>query len=335
MTYLSPPAILVASLLAALSIAYSLLTCSWERARRVLTESALPALCPNLLSTWRFAAAVSLPVPLAAAVIAVTAVAEWPARNIAGQATPYRYVYSTSGAVFAAAAAHQCAKIPLPDGLAMAPAALSYIIIGFLPVVLAQLAVGERGIRRYLGWDSHRLEVYTVLIGLVEVLLLRTHLDMMVWLSLPATIFLQRRTVRSDLRAAEDPNTKPMSEQAWLLVAREVIRACPVGAIMRINTADPAAVSYLARVKAGCDAIGMTGKSGLAVLLTQCPGENADALADRMRSILHRDGVAAQVSVAAKPRDGHSLDDLLAVSEAELIARVAATRSARLDIPEA
>ena len=69
----------------------------------------------------------------------------------------------------------------------------------------------------------------------------------------------------------------------------------------------------------------MAGQSGLAVLLTQCPSRNADALAERMRAILQAEGVEAQVAVAAKPRDGESLDDLLAVSEAELIARTAAS----------
>src|SRR5581483_4513303 len=113
-----------------------------------------------------------------------------------------------------------------------------------------------------------------------------------------------------------------------------VIKACPVGAIMRIRTTDPMAASQLARIKAGCDAIGMTGRSGLAILLTQCPGGNADALAERMRAILHTEGVVAQVAVAAKPRDGQTLDDLLAVSEAELITRMAA-QPTRSDVPEA
>jgi len=82
----------IAALLASLSIVYSRFTVGWERARRALRQEKLPTLYPNLLATWAFAAAVLLPLPLASAVIAVAAMAEWPARNIAGQATPYRYI---------------------------------------------------------------------------------------------------------------------------------------------------------------------------------------------------------------------------------------------------
>jgi hypothetical protein len=65
------------------------------------------------------------------------------------------------------------------------------------------------------------------------------------------------------------------------------------------------------------------GRSDLAILLANCPGTNAESLAVRMRAALSQHGIAAQVAVAAKPRDGQSLADLLAVTEAELITRAA------------
>ncbi|MFL6162819.1 MAG: hypothetical protein ACJ74U_11390 [Jatrophihabitantaceae bacterium] len=201
--------------------------------------------------------------------------------------------------------------------------------------MLAQLATGQRGFRRFVSWNTHWIEVYTVSVGIGEVALLQAHLQAWIWLSLPAAMVLQRWAVRSDIRAINAPDVRPMAEQAWLAVSREVIRACPVSAIMRIQTADPAAVSYLAKIKAGCDAVGMAGRTGLAILLTQCPSGNADALAERMRAILQTEGIEAQVAVAAKPRDGYSLDDLLAVSEAELITRTAASWPARSELPEA
>jgi hypothetical protein len=329
--------VIIATCLVSLSIAYSGLSCSWERARRALWESTTRTglLYRNLLSSWRFVAAVTLPMPLAAAVVIGGAAADWPALNISEKAQPYRYVYSTAGAVFATWAAHSCAELQLPYDLSLILAVPAYMIVGVLPVVLAQLAVGQRaGFGSFARWNAHQIEAYTLLIAMAEIVLLRVDLQILLWLSLPATLVLQRCIVRSDLRSADRATTRPMGERAWLLVAQEVLRACAVGAIMRIESADPAMVSYLARVKAGCDAIGMAGKSGLAVLMPHCPGENADAIATRMRAILHREGIVADVAVAAKPRDGHSLEDLLAVSEAELIARVAATRSTRLDVPE-
>lgn len=333
---ITPAAVGTASFLASLSLAYSAFSFRWERARRTIHRTTEPAAYQNMLSTWAFCAALVLPVKLTALVIVIAAIAEWPARKIAGQAWPYRFVFSAAAALVGAAVAHWCSQLPLPCQLGTLVGVVAYIGLGQGAVALAMLAVGQRSeVAAFLVPATHRVELATVGIAIAETALLHSPWPAMAWLSLPATIVLQRRAVRSDLRAMDEPGAHPMNQDAWLLIAREVIAACPVGAVMRVDTADPVAVNYLARVQAGCDAIGMVGNSGLAVLLTECPGPNADALAVRLRSVLHRQGIPAQVAVAAKPRDGQSLDDLLAVSEAELIARVAATRVARSDSPEA
>lgn len=289
----------------------------------------------NFLATWCFAAAVSLPPLLAAGVIIATTTAEWLTRRRSEQAILYRYIYSSAGAVLIACAAGGCSRLPLHRPWPVVAAAVCYLAVGIQPVVLAQLAMGaRRDIRRFLQWDAYRVECYTLLIGVGEALLIQAHQQAWVWLSLPAAVALQRWIIQSDLRAIDAPEARPLGQQAWTAIAREVIKACPVGAIMRIRTTDPMAASQLARIKAGCDAIGMTGRSGLAILLTQCPSGNADALADRMRAILQTEGIVAQVAVAAKPRDGQTLEELLAVSEAELITRVAASRPANSDVSE-
>jgi hypothetical protein len=319
--------ILLAGLLASLSIAYSVLTCTWELVRRAMWQTRRGGHYRNFLATWCFTAAVTLPPLLAAAVIIVTTTAEWPTRRRSDQAILYRYVYSSAGAILTACAAGGCDQLPLVKPWSLFAAAFAYLAVGIQPVVLAQLATGQRqGFGRFLSWESYRVEAYTVSIGIGEALLIQAHQQVWIWLSLPIAIVLQRWVTQSDLRAINAPEARPMGEQAWLAIAREVIKACPVGAIMRIRTTDPMAASQLAKIKAGCDAIGMTGRSGLAILLTQCPAGNADALAERMRSILKSENITAQVAVAAKPRDGQTLDELLAVSEAELITRVAAIR---------
>jgi hypothetical protein len=324
----------IATLLASLSITYSRFTVSWERARRALAQEKLPTLCPNLLATWAFAAAVMLPISLAAAVIVLASIAEWPARNIAGQATPYRYVYSTASAILAASVAGSIVSLNLAEHVGLAIAAVGYVVVGMAAVALAMISVGQYPVLKvWLQPHTYRLEILTITIALAEVQLTDWHLPL-VWLSLPAAIAIQRRTVKSELRISDELSIRPMTEAAWLTVAREVITACPVTAIMRIDTTDPVAVSMVARLQAGCDAIGTAG-SGLAILLADCPGTNADSLAVRMRSALHQQGIIAPVAVAAKPRDGQSLADLLAVSEAELITRAVATGSAGLLRPEA
>jgi hypothetical protein len=313
-----------AALLASLSIVYSRYTVSWERARRALRQEKLPTLYPNLLATWAFAAAVVLPLTLAAAVIAAAAIAEWPARNIAGQATPYRYIYSTAGAILAAAAANACMALAVPDPLALALAATGYMLVGVAAVALAMVSAGQyKSLTLLVKAETHKLEILTIGLAIAQVELINLHVPL-AWLSLPAAIVIQRWAVQSDLHVADDTTIRPMTEAAWLTVAREVVAACPVTAIMRIDTTEPAAVGLVARMQVGCDAIGAIGKQGLAILLADCPGTNAEALAVRMRTALSQHGIPALVAVAAKPRDGQSSADLLAVCEAELITRAAA-----------
>ncbi|HEX8306423.1 MAG TPA: hypothetical protein VF612_16230 [Jatrophihabitans sp.] len=324
-----------AVLLASLSIVYSRFTVSWERARRALRQEKLPTLYPNLLATWAFAAAVLLPLSLAAAVIALAALAEWPARNIAGQATPYRYIYSTAGAILAATAANACMALDLAEPLALALAAAGYMLVGMAAVALAMVSAGQyKALGLLVKAESHKLEVLTIALATAQVQLINLHIPL-AWLSLPAAIVIQRWAVQSDLHLSDDTTIRPMTEGAWLTVAREVVAACPVTAIMRIDTADPAAVSLVARMQVGCDAIGAMGRSGLAILLADCPGTNAEALAMRMRTALSQQGIPALVAVAAKPRDGQSSADLLAVSEAELITRAAAQGPSKSLRPEA
>lgn len=315
-----------AAFLVSLSMAYSVITRRWERARRALYLGAEPAGYQNLLSVWSFAAAVTLPLGLAALVMVLVALGQWPARDIAGEARSYRYVYSSAGSVLAVAAANYCAAIPLRYQLGLLIAVPVYTLVGIATIGVAMLSVGEASRLRILVHPSaHRIELCSIMIALGEAQLIHAGLAMFAWLSLPAGFLLQRWVLRADLQAADDPTAPPMREQAWLVVAREVIAACPVAAILRIDTADPATVSYLARIQVGCDAIGHVGRAGLAVLLPDCPGTNADAIALRMRTALLRQAITANVAVAAKPRDGQSLNDLLAVSEAELITRAAAS----------
>lgn len=322
-------------LLASLSIAYSVLTRRWERARRALHKGTQFVVSPNLLATWGLAAATLLPLALAALVLAVASVADWPARNINGQATPYRHIYGAASTVLAAIAARLCLELSVPRQVGLLAAAGAYTASCVVVIAIAVAASGQLGaLRVYTRIRSYRLDFLTAIIALVQVELHDIHLPLL-WLSLPAAVGLRWRTVKADLRsAAEDSVTKPMSQEAWLIAAGEIVAALPVVAVMRINTAVPLAVVEVAQMQAGCDAIGYVGRSGLAVLLVDCPGISADALATRLRTALRRHSVEASVATAAKGRDGYSLDDLLAVCEAELIARDAANRSARPSRPD-
>lgn len=294
----------------------------------------LPKVTPNLLATWCFAAGVLLPASLAALVVVISVAAEWPAGQIARKRVPHRYLYSGAEAVLAAIAAGRVAQLPIPYFAAVLLAALAYLVIGAVAVALAVCAAGQYGsLKQCLLPRTYQLEVLTITIALGEIALSAFHIPLL-WLSLPVTVALQRRFTRDALRQQDDSGL-PMSETVWVHVAREVVHASEVVSILRIDTADPAAAASIARLQAGCDAIGrFADRNGLAILLTDCPGANADALARRLRTALERQSVPCNVAVAAKPRDGRNLNDLLAVTEAELVMREASARTADSASPD-
>jgi hypothetical protein len=309
--------------LVTLSIAYSTFTCSAERVRRTLHQGAEAVKYRNLLAIWGFAAAVMLPLQLACAVAVVGAVAEWPARTVAGRARLYRHVYGTAGAVLAATATHVVINSGLGRWPGIAVAVPIYIAVGVFLVGVAMLAVGERSAARgLLQLSPYRAEICYLAISVGIVVLVDVRLGMLVWLSLPAAIGLQRVVTRNRLRrVADDALARPMAEEAWFIAATEVVAALPVVSIIRITTAEPAAASVVAQLQAGCDAIGYLGPDGLGVLLVDCPALSAEALAARLRTALSNKGIDGSIAAAGKPRDGYTLNDLLAICEAELVAR--------------
>lgn len=324
----------LAVLLASLASAYSLYSVKSEGARHLLNRRDKPAIS-NMHATWAFPAAVLLPMPLAAAVIVVGAAFHWPVRNFDGKAVRYRYVYSEAVTVLAAVAAHDVVRLPGPYAALLPLAGLAYMATGLLFICLAVALSGPlANLRQFRRIEGHLNELVTLGVGLAQVLLAAVNVPLL-WLSLPAVIGIQRYAMRSESRSSAAGLAAPMTEKVWGTVAREVVRACTTASILRLDTDDPTAARAIAQLQAGCDAIGAVGASGLVILLADCPGPNAESLALRLRSALAGGGVQANVAVAAKPRDGQVLEDLLAVTEAELITREAATRSARSFRPEA
>ena len=320
-------AINLSILLASLSVAFSLTSLKWDAIRRVLMDGAQFGVQINLLAIWDFAAAILLPLHLAALVVVLGVLADVPIRRITGPSKPHRYVFSTACTLSAVIAAHFCMALPIPALAGLALAAVAYIPTQVL-MLSSALVLGRQfqAVKQLLRPATYRVEAETIVIALlvVGVQYLGVPLG---WLSLPAALVLQRHAVQARLRKGRDPNMRPMEQGPWLLIARVVVDACDAAAVMRVDTADPQAAALVAQLQAGCDAIGRC-DGGLAILLADCPGPSADALASRVRSALRYNRIAAEVAVAAKPRDGHDLADLLAVSEAELITRRAATAHA-------
>src|SRR6185437_10946760 len=128
--------------------------------RRTLHQGAEAIQYRDLLAIWGFSAVVMLPLQLACGVVVVGAAAEWPARKVAGRARPYRHIYSTAGAVLAAAITHVVISSALSSWLGIAEAVLVYTLIGVVVVAAAMLAVGERSAARgLLQLSPYRVEI--------------------------------------------------------------------------------------------------------------------------------------------------------------------------------
>jgi hypothetical protein len=263
------------------------------------------------------------------------AAVQWRVKNAGGNASPSRYTYSTAAVILSAALANQIVALGGITELLLCVAAIAYVLAnGLLIMIATAVASGFSAATAFLRPRNHLNELGTVAIGSGGVLLWWAHIPLL-WLTLPVVIGIQRFAMRSETRNASDGLTAPMTERVWSTVAREVVHACTTAAVLRLDTDNPAAARAVAEMQAGCDAIGTVGASGLVILLADCPGPNADSLALRLRSAMAGAGVTANVAVAAKPRDGQVLEDLLAVTEAELITREAATRSAKSFRPDA
>jgi hypothetical protein len=308
----------LALLLTSLSVTYSLFVIGWEKARRLLLFERAPAMTPDVLAVWCFASALLLSPTLAAAVTAAAAIADWPSHP-AGSKRLHRYTYSSLASVLAATVASWIFRHHLSLIEALPAAAAAWLCIGAGATLFAMCASGQfADARRMLHLQAHRLEITTMAVAIGEYAAYRAGLPLLIWLSLPAAVGIQRHFTTMELRSRK-PDMAPMDSEVWLHVAKVIVDASDTVTVLRIDAADQQAARVVAMMQGGCDAIGRYSDGGLAILLPDCPPAQGDAIARRLRTALGYHKVPGSVAAASKPRDGHALNSLLAVSEAELV----------------
>jgi len=319
--------LVLALLLASLSVTYSLFVIGWEKARRLLLFEHAPAMTPDVFGVWCFASAILLPPALAAAVTAVSGLADWPSYNPAGTRPLYRYLYSTVAASALAATVaswlfrrHHALAVALPE------AAAAWVMVGAGALVLAMCASGQfDAAKTMLQPKTYRIEAAAMAIAAVEFAIHQILGSPLLWLSLPAAVLLQRYFTSSELHQRE-PEAGPIGKDAWAHIARVIVGASEAVTVLRVDGADADAMRTVAKLQGGCDAIGAYPGGGLAILLMDCPPKQGDAIARRLRIAMRLHKVDCHIASASKPRDGQVVDDLLAVCEAELVVSSEASR---------
>jgi len=316
----------LALLLASLSVTYSLFVVGWEKARRLLLFERTPAMTPDMLAIWCFAAALLLPPQVAAVVTAVTAASGWRAYTPAGAKLVYRYVYSMMTAVLAATTASIVYHLDLPLSSRLSMAAAAWLLFGAGTTALAMYASGQfDAAKEMLHPRTHRIELITMVVAVAEYAAYQVFGLALIWLSLPAAVLIQRYFTTAELRS-RGVDARPMDPEAWRHIAKVIVAATETVSVLRIDAADAQAARTVAMLQGGCDAIGGYPDGGLAVLLLDCPSAQADALARRLRLAMQLHKVDCNIASASKPRDGLLADDLLAVCEAELVVSRAASQ---------
>jgi hypothetical protein len=319
--------LVLAVLLASLSVTYSLFVIGWEKARRLLLFERAPAMTPDVLGIWCFASALLLPPALAAAVTAISGLADWPSYNPAGTRPLYRYLYSTVAASALAATAaswlfrqHQALAAELPA------AAAAWVVVGAGALALAMCASGQfAAARTMLLPRTHRIEAAAMAVAMAEFAVHQVLGAPLLWLSLPVAVLIQRHFTSAELHERA-PDAQPIGQDAWAHIATVLVEAAETVTLIRVDGDDPQAMRTIAMLQGGCDAIGTYPGGGLAILLLDCPPAQGDALARRLRIAMRMHKVNCSVASASKPRDGQVVDDLLAVCEAELVVSNEASR---------
>lgn len=233
-----PSAAGTAGLLAVLALVHTELATGIERARRRTTGTSYF----DLSSVWTFAAALVLPVPLAAAVILVAYAHLW-VRVWRPAAVPaHRHVYTTATVLLAAAAAHVTVAVlgGLPTGpgdvggvLVVVGAAGVYILANTLLVALA-IGLTHPGADRRDLWgraDDNVLELATLCLGgLVAVTL--GNAPWLVLFALPPILVLHRAVLVRQLEdlACTDAKTGLLTAAAWRREAGHRLADAPGGA---------------------------------------------------------------------------------------------------------
>lgn len=307
--------------LVGLSLGYSQIAFGWERVRRVLLFRRVPSVTPSVQATWCLAGALLLPPALAAAVTASCWAGAWRTYNPAGTRRRHRYFYTTMANVLAATACSWVSHGHLPGPLVAPAAGVLWMATTCSATALAIAAAGDVGAARsLLRPRAHGLVVATVALaagGYYASLLALPALA----LSVPAAIGVQRFFARAELRAQEAVDSL-MTEPAWVCVAEVLVQVLPTCSVVRVDASDLAeAARAITLVQSGSDPVGRYGRSGIAVLLPECPPRQGDAMARRVATALANRGVSCRIASASSPRDGRSVHALLAICEAELILR--------------
>jgi len=224
--------VLLALVVAALSVVHTELATGIERIRRRTAETSYF----DLSSVWTFAAALLLPPALAAAVVLVVYAHLWQRVWRPAKVPFYRHLYTTATVVLAATAAHVAVQWSggLPSGpddvagvLGVAAAVAAYVLVNTVLVAgaIALSGVGSSPRELFGRWDDNALEIATLCMGALAAVALGAAPGLIA-LALPPILVLHRAVLVRQLEevASTDGKTGLLNAAAWQAQAARTVR---------------------------------------------------------------------------------------------------------------
>ncbi|HEX8094941.1 hypothetical protein, partial [Jatrophihabitans sp.] len=287
-------------LLATISVTYSISVRRLERLRRALSEEKMP----DLISTWTFAAALTLPPLYIAAVVTVTYLAEWPSRRIVRRANPLKYIYT--GAAAASSCVVASVVLHAVDGVAGVPLAMlthSAVDIALIATAV-MLARQKHVLRMFANPRAHAAEAATQCLGIALAGLLNWNVAMGV-LVVPALLLVHHWSLRETVKVEEafDPVTRLWSETAWMVQAQQMLHDVHGHVALLMIDPDEAGqeLRILQSIESGLhpsDLLGRYGTRQIVVLIPVGRREGGPFLSTGFRADLAANNIPAAIGCA-------------------------------------
>jgi hypothetical protein len=304
-------------LLATMSVAYSGCFSSMERFRLSVSHRHVA----TMLGVFTFAGIVRLPMSFIPILVAVVYLSAWPTFRRSG-APLHRHVYNAANVLLACLIA-KAAMLAAPAMVAIPAAILAFMAVN-LGLVIAAIVTARQftALAMFKNPRTHLVVLATQLLGAAVGIAMNWHVALGL-LGLPVMFGVHAAAVRGTVADTQARIDVAWREDAWLVIAEEVLRAHRWFSVLLVEpdrAADRQATAAVLHNVAGPeDSIGYYGADQLVMLLADTPAAGARMFARRLSDELSAAGIPAAVG-SADSRAG-SLHEILVQASGDVVIR--------------
>jgi len=274
-----------------------------------------------MMGVFTFAGVVQLPMSCIPVLVAVVYLSAWPTYRRSG--TPlHRHIYNAANVLIACLVA-RAAMAAVPAVVAIPVAIVTFMAVN-LALVIAAIVTARQfaALAMFKNPRTHLEVVATQLLGAAIGTAMNWHVALGL-LGLPVMFGVHAIAVRGTVADTQARTDLAWREDAWLVIAEEVLRTHRWFSILLVEpdrTADrQAAASVIHKVAGPEDRIGYYGADQLVMLLADTPAAGARMFARRLTDDLSVAGISAAIG-SADSRAG-SLHEILVQASGDVVIR--------------